>query len=117
MRRTHRDALGSHPSHYLIHLSKILIDPIDGLTGIDIAFGKYDGDVKLVVYDSSGNFKESFDCRDKILKVDGRLPHRVRKTPNFLGDHFSVIWYKSFDGRCAHDSTCADSLTNPHFAG
>ena len=63
----------------------------------------------LFVYD---NFTQSFDCKGRILKVDGRLPHRVRKTPDFDGNRFAVIWYKSYDARITAPTPI---LANPQF--
>ena len=47
-----------------------------------------------------------------ILKADGRLPHRVRKTPDFDGNRVAVIWYKSYYARITAPTPI---LANPHF--
>lgn len=96
------------PDHYV----KKHVDKDDITYQYIFSFGNYSGDVKLFVYDNVGNFTGSFDCKDKILKVDGRLPHRVCKTPNFYGDRFAVIWYKSYDVRITAPMPI---LHNPHF--
>ena len=96
------------PHHYV----KKHVDADDITHQYILAFGEYKGDVKLFVYDKRGNFTQSFDCKGRILKVDGRLPHRVRKTPDFDGNRFSVIWYKSYDARITAPTPI---LANPHF--
>ena len=65
-----------------------------------LAFGDYVGTVALRVYDERGQ-SQMFDCRDRILKMDGRLPHEVVKSYDFEGDRFAVIFYKSYDARMA----------------
>ena len=65
--------------------------------------------MKLFVYDANEQFNQAFDCKNKILKVDGRLPHRVRKTPQFAGNRFAVIWYKSYDRRITQPTPILES--------
>ena len=96
------------PNHYV----KKHIDGDDITYQYLFSFGDYKGAVKLFVYDQNGSFTQSFNCKDKILKVDGRLPHRVRKTPDFEGNRFAVIWYKSYDGRISEPTPI---LAHPHF--
>jgi hypothetical protein len=81
------------------HYVKKHVDSGDITYQYILSFGEYTGDVKLFVYNKDGSFNQAYDCKDRILKVDGRLPHRVRKTPGFEGNRFAVIWYKSFDAR------------------
>ena len=52
-----------------------------------------------------------YDCRDKILKVDGRLKHRL-KMDNFEGERFTVIFFKNGDRRM---SAPAPIVKVPHF--
>ena len=94
------------------HYVKRHVDVDDITYQYILSFGEYQGDVKLFVYDKMGNFHQSYNCKDRILKVDGRLPHRVRKTPDFEGNRFAVIWYKSYDARI---SVPTPVLANPYF--
>jgi len=50
---------------------------------------------ELKVWDSNGNEKV-IDYKNKILKLDGRLPHEVLP---FTGRRYCIIWYKVFDRR------------------
>jgi len=51
------------------------------------------GDLKL--WDSRGN-EHVLNYHNKILKLDGRLPHEVMP---FTGRRYCIIWYKVFDRR------------------
>ena len=94
------------------HYVKKHVDADDITYQYILSFGQYQGDVKLFVYDKNGNFHQSYNCKDRILKVDGRLPHRVRKTPDFEGNRFAVIWYKSYDARITEPTPV---LAKPYF--
>jgi hypothetical protein len=50
---------------------------------------------ELKVWDSRGD-THIIDYRNKILKLDGRLPHEVMP---FQGRRYCIIWYKLFDRR------------------
>ena len=50
---------------------------------------------ELKVWDSHGN-EQVIDYKNKILKLDGRLPHEVLP---FTGRRYCIIWYKVFDRR------------------
>ena len=58
-----------------------------------------------------GGKTHHFDCRDRVLKMDGRAPHCVVKS-SFRGERFAVIWYKSYDERITAPTPI---LTTPHF--
>ena len=94
------------------HFVKMHVDADDISPQYIFCFGEYDGIVKLNVYDKNKVFYKAFDCKDRILKVDGRLPHSVDKTPDFRGNRFAVIWYKSFDSRLCDQTPI---LHHPHF--
>ena len=51
------------------------------------------GELVLVLSDGT---EQTMDYRRKILKMDGRVPHRVKR---FEGTRYSVIFYKLFDRR------------------
>ena len=76
------------------------------------AFGEYQGKVYLRVYDQDGTFADKFNCKNRVLKVDGRRPHRLYKSPDFEGDRFAVIWYKTYDARMTEP---APVLERPEF--
>lgn len=59
-----------------------------------IGFGDYKGG-ELEVELSNGK-KETVDIRHKIVRMDGRLRHRVK---SWTGNRQSVIWYKVWDRR------------------
>lgn len=93
------------------HYVKKHVDRDDVTFQYILSFGEYDGDVLLSVYDKRGLWLRAFNCKDKILKFDGRLPHRVHKH-KFHGDRFAVIWYKSYDARITEATPIFDQ---PHF--
>ena len=101
----------SHMDSRLQHVKKH-VDGDDITYQYILSFGDYQGDVKLFVYDALGYFRQSFNCKGRILKVDGRRPHRVRKTPDFEGNRFAVIWYKSYDERITAPTPI---LEDPYF--
>ena len=91
------------------HYVKKHVDKDDITHQYLLGFGDYTGDVTLSVYDANEQFNQSFDCKNRILKVDGRLPHGVSKTPQFAGNRFAVIWYKSYDHRITQPTPVLES--------
>ena len=74
-----------------------------------LALGEYDGAL-LRCYDPQGNFTD-FDYKNKIVKLDGRLPHEVVGMTEFQGERFSVIAYKNYDSRMSVEDPIFEKAT------
>jgi hypothetical protein len=59
--------------------------------------GDFEG-ANLKCYDSNGGAK-IVNYRNKIVKMDGRLPHEVVDMADFKGERFTIIAYKTYDHR------------------
>jgi len=62
-----------------------------------MALGDFKG-APLRCYDSNDQIIGDFYNRNKVLKVDGRLPHEVIMD-DFQGTRYVVIWFKLYDYR------------------
>jgi len=75
-----------------------------------LALGDYTG-AALRCYDKNDNVIGDYDYHNKILKMDGRLPHEVI-LDDFQGNRYCVIWFKSYD----HRKPEVDPIYNtPHY--
>ena len=75
-----------------------------------LSLGNYQG-AQLRCYLPNGEYRDFFN-KNKIVKLDGRLPHEVVGMEDFSGERFSIIVYKNYDSR----KTAADPLfTDPHY--
>ena len=76
-----------------------------------LSLGNYEGSFKTRIYDKHDNMEGDYDYKNRVLKMDGRLPHEVI-SEGFSGVRHCVIFYKSYDYR---KTVCDPVFDTPRF--
>ena len=82
------------PEHYV----KKHTDSDDISYQYGMSLGDYEGTFKTRIYDKDDKVVGDYDYKNRVLKMDGRLPHEVI-SKGFKGVRHCVIFFKSFDKR------------------
>ena len=95
------------PTHYV----KKHTDSDDISYQYGMSLGDYEGTFKTRIYDADDDVVGDYNYKNRVLKMDGRLPHEVI-TEGFKGVRHCVIFFKSYDHR---KSVCDPILETPCF--
>jgi hypothetical protein len=82
------------PKHYV----KKHTDSDDISYQYGMSLGDYEGTFETRIYDKDDKVVGDYDYKNRVLKMDGRLPHEVI-SKGFKGVRHCVIFFKSFDKR------------------